>query len=72
MSLRFTEPVWDHYFALRCIPGNDENQKITITSRYVQPTDSMDEVTDGFGNHKYVGHYADLHRKFVTVQNPVR
>ncbi len=64
MSLRFTEPVWDHYFALRCIPGNDENQKITITSRYVQLTDSMDEVTDGFGNHKYVGHYADLHRKF--------
>ncbi|MGN1378664.1 MAG: transglutaminase domain-containing protein [Dorea sp.] len=64
MSLRFSEPVWDHYFALRCIPVDHEHQKITITSRYVQPTDSLDEVMDGFGNRKYVGHYNNPHRKF--------
>ena len=63
MSLHFSEPVWDHYFALRCIPRDDDNQKITILSRYVEPADSLDRVTDGFGNYKYVGHYDRLHSK---------
>lgn len=64
MELRFSEPVWDHYYALRCIPINDDNQKITLTSRYVHPICCLNEVVDGFGNHKYVGHYMDYHKKF--------
>ena len=64
MSLRFSEPVWDHYFALRCIPRDDDNQKVTITSRYVRPTNCLNRVMDGFGNEKYVGHYENPHKKF--------
>ena len=59
MNLQFDEPVKDHYFALRCVPVSDEVQKIQIESRYVYPTNCLDEVIDGFGNHKYVGHYYD-------------
>lgn len=64
MKLTFSEPVRDHYFALRCVPMDHENQKIQITSRYVQPTDCLNQVVDGFGNQKYVGHYFDAHKKF--------
>ncbi|MCI6534474.1 transglutaminase-like domain-containing protein [Bariatricus sp. SGI.161] len=65
MELRFDQPVCDHYFALRCVPTSNDVQKIQITSRYVSPTDSLDEVIDGFGNHKYVGHCANNHMRFA-------
>ncbi|MDD3360050.1 MAG: transglutaminase family protein [Hespellia sp.] len=64
MSLRFDEPIYDHYFALRCVPVSDDVQKIQILSRYINPTDCLNEVVDGFGNHKYVGHYFDNHKQF--------
>ena len=69
MNLQFDEPVKDHYFALRCVPVSDEVQKIQIESRYVYPTNCLDEVIDGFGNHKYVGHYYDEHKKFGCKVN---
>ena len=46
MELRFDQPVCDHYFALRCVPTSNDVQKIQITSRYVSPTDSLDEVIE--------------------------
>lgn len=64
MSLRFDAPVCDHYYALRCVPVSSDVQDIEIVSRYVSPSDCLDEVIDGFGNHKYVGHYTDNHRRF--------
>lgn len=64
MNLRFQQPVRDHYFALRCVPVTDEVQEIRIESRHVYPTNCLNEVIDGFGNHKYVGHYSDYHKKF--------
>lgn len=64
MKLRFDEPVMDHYFALRCVPVSNDAQKIQIESRYVNPTDCLNEVVDGFGNHKYVGHYFNKHKQF--------
>ncbi|MGF0032752.1 transglutaminase domain-containing protein [Bariatricus sp. SGI.154] len=64
MELKFDQPVCDHYFALRCVPASNDVQDIQITSRYVSPADSLDEVIDGFGNHKYVGHYMANHMKF--------
>lgn len=64
MNLRFKEPVKDHYFALRCVPVSDEVQQIEIKNRYIYPADSLDEVIDGFGNHKYVGHYFACHDEF--------
>ncbi len=64
MNLRFEEPVWDHSFSLRCVPASDEVQKVTIESRYIYPTDCLDETIDGFGNHKYIGHYHEYHKQF--------
>ncbi|SHJ97640.1 transglutaminase domain-containing protein [Hespellia stercorisuis] len=65
MTLRFDEPVRDHYFALRCVPMSNAAQQIQIENRYVYPTDCLNEVVDGFGNHKYVGHYFDNHKQFT-------
>lgn len=65
MELKFDQPVCDHYFALRCVPVSNDVQKVEIISRYVSPTNSLDEVIDGFGNHKYVGYYGANHMKFA-------
>lgn len=64
MQLKFDEPIYDHYFALRLVPISDDVQTIDISSRYISPTDCLNEVVDGFGNHKYVGHYFDHHKQF--------
>lgn len=65
MSLQFDSPVRDHYFALRCVPADDELQKIVITNQYVSPADCINEVTDGFGNRKYVGYCMKNHSEFA-------
>lgn len=64
MKLRFDKPVCRHYFALRCIPTTNQVQKIHMESRYIYPTNSLNEVVDGFGNHKYVGYYENNHKQF--------
>lgn len=65
MSLQFDSSVCDHYFALRCVPADDELQKIMITNQYVSPADCINEVTDGFGNRKYVGYCMKNHSEFA-------
>lgn len=64
MTLSFSKPVWEHYFALRCLPQDTGNQKILTLSSSVTPTDCLDEVRDGFGNKKYVGHCREPHETF--------
>lgn len=63
-SLKFDQPVCRHNFAIRCVPISSQKQKIDIQERYVFPADCIDEVTDGFGNHKYVGRINDYHTHF--------
>lgn len=64
MNLQFQAPVREHYFALRCVPSSDEVQKITVRHKFIYPADCLDEVTDGFGNRKYVGHCFAEHSWF--------
>ena len=64
MCLEFDTPVCNHYFALRCIPSSNEVQKIQLSNRYVYPANCLSEVTDGFGNHKFVGQCFNAHDKF--------
>lgn len=64
MNLQFQEPVRNHYFALRCVPSSDEVQDITIANKFIYPADCLNELTDGFGNRKYVGHCFGEHQWF--------
>lgn len=63
-SFKFDNPVCNHTFALRCVPSTNQVQQIHIKERYVQPADCVDEVTDGFGNRKYVGRINGCHSSF--------
>ena len=63
-SLKFENPVKCHNFALRCVPQSNQVQTVHIEERYVYPADCINEVVDGFGNHKYVGRIADYHTTF--------
>lgn len=64
MKLHFSNPVWNHYFALRCLPTDQDMQRITITRCHVTPSDCLNEVTDGFGNFRHVGHCMAYHDSF--------
>ncbi|MDD2980276.1 MAG: transglutaminase family protein [Hespellia sp.] len=63
-TFRFDDPVYNHSFALRCIPPNNNVQKIWIEKRHIRPADSIDEMMDGFGNHRYIGHIGGYHDSF--------
>lgn len=64
MTLYFSNPVRQHYFALRCLPADHDNQTVTITHHAVEPCDCLNKVRDEFGNYKYVGHCMDYHSRF--------
>lgn len=63
-SLKFSNPVCNHNFAIRCVPSTNQAQEILIEERYVTPADCINEVVDGFGNHCYVGRINDYHYHF--------
>lgn len=65
MELHFSEPVRNHYFALRCVPSDHQNQKITHVEWNACPSDGFAEVQDGFGNRKIVGHCMEEHDTFL-------
>lgn len=55
MELRFSSPVHNHSFALRCVPGDSSRQKITLTRQCVEPADYILVSEDGFGNRRLSG-----------------
>lgn len=65
MDLQFDAPVHDHDFALRYVPHSDSVQQITIAQKKVEPADWLQEETDAFGNHLYVGRCAGPHTFFM-------
>ena len=44
--LPFPKPVWEHNFALRCLPTDTDNQKITIINSHVSPADCRCELSE--------------------------
>ena len=46
MELKLSSPVTDHYFALRCVPGDSLRQTVTLTQCDVSPADYISEATD--------------------------
>lgn len=64
MKLRFSSPVYNHYFALRCIPGDSLRQKILLTEQNIYPADYLSRTKDGFGNIRISGCCQGLHDSF--------
>lgn len=65
MRLEFDRPVWDHSFALRCVPSASQKQQIVLETWRIEPDCRVDEVRDSFGNLRYVGHIEKPHDFFA-------
>lgn len=65
MELKLSSPVTDHYFALRCVPGDSLRQTVTLTQCDVSPADYISEAEDGFGNLKISGCCREPHDFFA-------
>lgn len=64
MYIQFSSPVYSHYFALRCIPGDSLRQKIVLTEQNIYPADYLSRTRDGFGNIRLSGCCQELHDTF--------
>lgn len=64
MNLKFSEPIYEQRYQLRCLPQNNINQKIENIKYEVNPMDSCFEVRDGFGNTAIVGNAMNKHNIF--------
>lgn len=64
MEIRFSSPVSNHYFALRCIPGDSSRQKIVLTEQNIYPADYLARTRDGFGNIRLDGCCQGPHETF--------
>ena len=64
MNLKFSEPIFEQRYQLRCLPQINVNQKIENISYEVDPMDSCFEIKDGFGNTAIVGNAMKEHKHF--------
>lgn len=64
MSLKFDSDVRNHYFSLKCIPQNSSVQKIYSIEYEIEPSEKINNTTDGFGNAIYIGHCLQPHNHF--------
>jgi transglutaminase-like putative cysteine protease len=64
MQITFTQPVWEHYFTLKCFPKSIPRQTILEREIMVTPDDSYQMSEDGFGNESLYGHCERKHTKF--------
>lgn len=62
--LRFSAPVSDHSFILRCQPKSTPLQKVIDSQIILHPRCSVDEQIDGFGNRLCAGYLPDAHESF--------
>ena len=72
LRIRFSGPVTDHRFTVRCVPRDNERQKIRHLEISVLPKESLSSNIDSFGNYCIYGHCRSPHRLFeVKVQGLV-
>lgn len=64
MSLKFSEPIFEQRYQLRCLPQENTNQKVESLIYEVDPMDSCFVVKDGFGNTAIVGNAMKEHTSF--------
>ena len=64
-ELRFSQPVRDHVFSLRCLPREDETQMLCSYGVELEPAVHYELTRDGFGSWKVCGSCTELHDSFV-------
>ncbi len=64
MRIEFSMPVIKHCFSLRCIPFDNEYQRITSLSTQISPDNMLSQTTDGFGNRVLTDRILEQHTEF--------
>lgn len=63
-SLKFSQPVEDHSFVLRCLPKSTNTQTVMDAQIFTFPRVALAEQKDGFGNRIVVGYLPEEHDSF--------
>lgn len=66
-ALRFSEPVREHSFVLRCLPKNTPNQTVMDSQVIIAPRTPVAHQVDGFGNRLQIGRIEALHDDFSFI-----
>ncbi len=64
MELRFSEPVREHRFTLKCFPQSGQRQRISELETQITPKESLSHGRDSFGNACVYGFALQPHRRF--------
>ncbi len=71
MKIEFSAPVIRHCFSLRCLPFNNEYQRIRELFIEVSPHNVLTETADGFGNRILTDRITEPHSAFSVYVNGV-
>ena len=66
-TLRFSEPVSDHAFVLRCLPHSTPTQTVLDSQLIVSPRTTVSAQRDGFGNELRIGRINRPHDDFDFI-----
>lgn len=64
MELRFSCPVTEHRFQLRCIPATGPRQQIVDVEMSLEPATDLERMTDSFGSVVVTGYIPEPHDVF--------
>ncbi len=67
MQIQFDEPVTNHRFTLKCIPGTDERQQINNLHIDIHPKEFLSTNQDSFGNTYIYGYEPAEHDNFSII-----
>lgn len=62
----FSQPVTDHFFSLRCFPGDLFSQRVLSCRYEVSPCSGSSRGRDSFGNSLLTGYCGDAHEWFLV------
>ncbi len=66
MELLFEQPVNRHHFTLRCLPGENERQRVLTEQVRIEPDYTGGFETDSFGNRCIYGRMEKPHERFLV------
>lgn len=66
LKIRFSSPVKDHRFTLRCVPCDNERQRMKEMEISVLPKENLSSSTDSFGNYCIYGNCKSPHDLFMA------
>lgn len=67
MKIEFSSPVIRHCYSLRCLPFDNDFQRIGKMQIQVEPHNLITETADGFGNRVLTDRILEPHTEFIVV-----